>query len=446
MPVPDGTPADPPHDPPAERALLGAMLGSKDTIADVIDAVHGADFYQPAHETIFDVILGLYGRDEPVDVVVVCADLTRQGLLKSVGGAEYVSSLAIAGNGPADLADCIQRVAGSAVLRRLMAAGFRISALASVAPAQEADEAVNAAVKEVTAVARPVLADGALPLADIMEETLDAIEAMSNRGNKMFGLPTGFDDLDVLTNGLRPGELIVIAGRPGMGKSVLAQDLLRSCSLRNGLASALFTLESGRHEVTTRLLSAEARVALHHIRSGTMTDDDWARLSRRMGEVSAAPLFIQDTDNLTFTQIQAQCRKLREQYDLRLAIIDTINLLTYGTRPFDTRYLEVSEISRCLKQLAKELQIPVVAVAQLNRVLEQRTDKRPMLNDLRDSGTLEENADMVILLHREDAYDRESPRAGEADFIIAKNRNGPTCMITTAFQGHYSRFVNLKLD
>ena len=226
-----------------------------------------------------------------------------------------------------------------------------------------------------------------LLLHDCLEGWLDEIEKVSE--GTLAGVPTGFADLDSLTGGLRPSQLTVIGGRGGMGKSTLALNFLRSAAIHNGLPAALFTLESTRNEVIEHLQSAEARVALHHMRSGTMTDEDWAKLGKRIGEVSAAPLFIQDQDNLTYVQIRDQCRAMVEQYDLRLAVVDSINLLTYGTRPFENRYLEISEISRCLKQLAKELKISIVAVSQLNRAVETRTDRRPMLADLRDSGTLD---------------------------------------------------------
>jgi replicative DNA helicase len=226
--------------------------------------------------------------------------------------------------------------------------------------------------------------------------------------------------------------------------STLGLDLARSCSIRNGLTSVIFSLEMGRNEITMRLLSAEARVALHHMRSGTMTDDDWARLARRMGEVSAAPLFIDDSPNMSMMEIRAKCRRLKQRHDLRLVVVDYLQLMsTGGSRRPESRQQEVSEMSRALKLLAKELEVPVVAIAQLNRGPEQRTDKRPMMSDLRESGSLEQDADVVILLHREDAYERESPRAGEADLIVAKHRNGPTATITVAFQGHYSRFVDM---
>jgi replicative DNA helicase len=274
-------------------------------------------------------------------------------------------------------------------------------------------------------------------LGDILEGLLDELEAAEQTG-----LPTGFTDLDSLTGGLHPGQLIVIAARPSLGKTTLAIDMLRTTAIQHGLPAALFTLELERLDITRRILSAEARVALHHMRGG-LTDEDWTRLARRMPDVSVAPLFIQDTAYRTFTDLRAHCRRLHAQRDVRLIAVDALHMLNYGTRQLGSRYEEISEISRCLKLLAKELQIPIVAVSTLNRNAELRTDKRPMLSDLRDSGALEDNADVVVLIHREDHYDRESPRAGEADLIVAKHRDGPTATITVAFQGHYSRFVDM---
>jgi replicative DNA helicase len=285
-----------------------------------------------------------------------------------------------------------------------------------------------------------------VPLADAMEGALDEIESISNRSGQMTGVPTGFHDLDALTNGLHPGQMVIIAARPAIGKSTLGLDLARSCSIKHGLTCVIFSLEMGRNEIIMRLLSAEARVALHHMRSGTMTDEDWARLARRMGPVSEAPLFIDDSPNMSMMEIRAKARRLKQRHNLQLVIIDYMQLMQHSStnskRP-DNRQQEVSEISRSLKLLAKELEVPVIAISQLNRGPEQRTDKRPMMSDLRESGSLEQDADVIILLHREDAYERESPRAGEADLIVAKHRNGPTANITVAFQGHYSRFVDM---
>jgi replicative DNA helicase len=224
--------------------------------------------------------------------------------------------------------------------------------------------------------------------------------------------------------------------------STLGLDIARSAAIKHNQATCVFSLEMSRNEITMRLLSAEARVPLHHMRTGKLTDDDWTRLARRMGEVSNAPLFIDDSPNMSMMEIRAKCRRLKQRHDLKLVVIDYLQLMQSGKR-VESRQQEVSEFSRALKLLAKELEVPVVAISQLNRASEQRTDKKPQMSDLRESGSIEQDADMVVLLHREELYERESPRAGEADFIVAKHRNGPTATITVAFQGHYSRFVDM---
>jgi replicative DNA helicase len=238
--------------------------------------------------------------------------------------------------------------------------------------------------------------------------------------------------------------VVIIAARPAVGKSTLALDFARSASIKSALTSVIFSLEMSQIEITMRLLSAEASIPLSHIRGGRMSDQDWNRVSAKMGQVSEAPLFIDDSPNLTIMEIRAKARRLKQRHDLKLVIIDYIQLMTSGKK-VESRQLEVSEFSRQLKLLAKELDVPVVALSQLNRGPEQRTDKRPMLSDLRESGSLEQDADVVILLNRPDLYDRDSDRAGEADFDVAKHRNGPTKMITVAFQGHYSRFADMQI-
>ena len=233
-----------------------------------------------------------------------------------------------------------------------------------------------------------------------------------------------------------------MAARPAIGKSTLGLDLARAASIKNNMASVIFSLEMSRNEIAMRMLSAEAQVSLGNMRAGTLSDAEWQRLAMKSSQISGAPLFIDDSPNLTMMEIRAKARRLKQRYDLKLLVLDYMQLMSSG-RKVESRQVEVSEFSRSLKLLAKELEIPVVAISQLNRGPEQRTDKRPMLSDLRESGSLEQDADMVILLHREDVYDRESPRAGEADFILAKHRNGPTATVVTAFQGHYSRFVDM---
>ncbi len=328
-----------------------------------------------------------------------------------------------------------------AVLRRLVEAGTRIVQM-GYAGDGEVDQLVDRAQAAVYDVTDRRTSEDYMVLKDVMGGTLEEIDAIANRGGVLAGVPTGFADLDSLTNGLHAGQMIVVAARPAIGKSTLGLDLARAASIKHGLTSAIFSLEMSRNEIAMRLLSAEAQIALSNLRGGSMSDNDWQKLARKMSAVAEAPLFIDDSPNMTMMEIRAKCRRLKQRHDLRLVIIDYLQLMSSGKK-VESRQQEVSEFSRSLKLLAKELEVPVVAISQLNRGPEQRTDKRPMVSDLRESGSIEQDADMVILLHREDAYERESPRAGEADFIVAKHRNGPTATVTVAFQGHYSRFVDM---
>jgi replicative DNA helicase len=752
----------PPQDIQAEQSVLGGMMLSKDAIADVVEVLRSGDFYRPAHQTIYDTILDLYGRGEPADPITVSAELTRTGSLLRVGGAAYLATLINGVPTAANAGYYAEIVAERAVLRRLVEAGTRIVQLgygAASGQGGDVDEVVDRAQAEIYEVTERRMSEDYVRLEQLLQGTMDEIDAISTHGGSV-GVPTGFAELDQITNGLHAGQMIVIAARPAIGKalaldtplptptgwttmgavavgdalidaagrptrvvaatevmhgrpcyevtfsdgsvivadgqhqwrttpaaaprparvlatvggggtavadrpadtfsteqiatslrapagaarwwnhavavarplhlppralpvdpyalgawlggahtgpvvpaavrsaasrptaaaavakartflagggrretgpggpdvlaadqripaaylrageqqrrallaglvdstgvsnaaggavwcagaglardayelvvglgyqarvrsaaargrfgerhlvvftaadpvryvtgvrrigpvpvrcvqvdndehlylagrsmipthnSTLGLDLARSCSIKNGLTSVIFSLEMGRSEITMRLLSAEAKVALNHMRSGHMSDEDWARLARRMGEVADAPLYIDDSPNLTMMEIRAKARRLRQRNDLRLVVVDYLQLMTSGKR-VESRQQEVSEFSRSLKLLAKELEVPVVAISQLNRGPEQRQDKRPMLSDLRESGAIEQDADMVLLLHREDAYERESPRAGEADLILAKHRNGPTSTVTVAFQGHYSRFVDM---
>jgi replicative DNA helicase len=425
--------------------VLGGMLLSKDAIADVVEVLRAGDFYRPAHQIVYDTILDLYGRGEPADPVTVSAELTRAGQLMRVGGTPYLHTLISSVPTAANAGFYAEIVAERATLRRLVEAGTRIVQLgygAAAGQGGDVDEVVDRAQAEIYDVTERRTSEDYVRLEQLLQGTMDEIDAISSRGGQSIGVPTGFSELDQITNGLHPGQMVILAARPAIGKSTLALDFSRACSIRHGLTSAIFSLEMSKSEITMRLLSAEAKVPLHHMRSGHMSDDDWARLARRMGEVADAPLYIDDSPNLTMMEIRAKARRLKQRHDLRLVVVDYLQLMTSGKR-VESRQVEVSEFSRSLKLLAKELEVPVVAISQLNRGPEQRTDKKPMLSDLRESGSLEQDADMVVLLHREDAYERESPRAGEADLILAKHRNGPTGMVTVAFQGHYSRFVDM---
>ncbi|GAB3917261.1 replicative DNA helicase [Microlunatus endophyticus] len=432
----------PPQDLLAEQSVLGAMLMSKDAIADVVEVLRGSDFYRPAHELVYDAILDLYGRGEPADAITVAAELTRRGAIGRVGGAPYLHDLLASVSIAANAGYYAEIVREKAILRRLVDASIRIGQM-SYAAEGDVDGIVDRAQAEVYSVTDKRTSEDYKSLSELMQPTMDEIEAIGSRGGQLAGVPTGFADLDELTNGMHPGQMIIIAARPGLGKSTLGLDLARAASIKHGLASAIFSLEMSQIEIVMRLLSAEASIPLNHIRNGKMSDDDWQRMAKKMGDVAEAPLFIDDSPNLTMMEIRAKARRLRQRHDLKLVIIDYLQLLTSGKK-VESRQVEVSEFSRQLKLLAKELELPVVALAQLNRGPETRGgDKKPMLSDLRESGSLEQDADMVILLNRPDIYDKESERAGEADFDVAKHRNGPTKTITVAFQGHYSRFIDM---
>ncbi|UXA18124.1 replicative DNA helicase [Mycobacterium sp. SMC-4] len=433
----------PPQDPAAEQAVLGGMLLSKDAIADVLERLRPGDFYRPAHQNVYDAILDLYSRGEPADAVTVAAELDRRGLLRRVGGAPYLHTLISTVPTAANAGYYAGIVSEKALLRRLVEAGTRVVQY-GYAGAEGADvtEIVDRAQAEIYDVTERRTAEDFVALEELLQPTMDEIDAIASQGGVSRGVPTGFDDLDELTNGLHPGQMIVVAARPGMGKSTLGLDFLRSCSIKNRMASVVFSLEMSKTEIVMRLLSAEAKIKLADMRSGRMSDDDWTRLARRMSEISEAPLYIDDSPNLTMMEIRAKARRLSQKAGLRLVVIDYLQLMTSGKK-VESRQQEVSEFSRQLKLLAKELEVPVVAMSQLNRGPEQRTDKKPMLSDLRESGAIEQDADMVILLHRPDAFDRDDPRGGEADLIVAKHRNGPTKTITVTNQLHLSRFANM---
>ncbi|EIF01180.1 replicative DNA helicase [Saccharomonospora glauca] len=437
----------PPQDTAAEQSVLGGMLLSKDAIADVIEVLRPGDFYRPAHQAVYDCILDLYGRGEPADPITVSAELERRGELARVGGAPYLHTLIATVPTAANAGYYAKIVAEKAILRRLVEAGTRIVQYGYGADGDGGDvnEVVDRAQAAIYEVTERRTSEDYVALEELLQPTMDEIDAIASRGGTAQGIPTGFADLDEVTNGLHPGQMIIIAARPGVGKSTLGLDFARSCSIKHGMTSVIFSLEMSRTEIVMRMLSAEAKIRLADMRGGRMSDDDWTRLARRMSEISEAPLFIDDSPNLTMMEIRAKARRLKQRNDLKLIVVDYMQLMTSGKR-VESRQQEVSEFSRQLKLLAKELEVPVVAISQLNRGPEQRTDKRPMLADLRESGSLEQDADMVLLIHRPDAWERDDPRAGEADLILAKHRAGPTSTISVAHQLHYSRFTDLATE
>jgi replicative DNA helicase len=439
----------PPQAIEAEQSVLGAMMLSKDAIADVIERIRPGDFYRPAHQQIYDAVIDLYSRGEPADAVTVSAELTRVGQLNRIGGAPYLHTLISMVPTAANAGYYAAIVADRATLRRLVTAGTRIVQMgydASSGSGEDLDgtidDVVDRAQVEIYDVTERRTTEDYVHIGTLLEGTLDEIERISATGGIGTGIPTGFQQLDEITNGLHPGQMVTVAGRPGSGKSTLALDFARSSAVKHQKPTAIFSLEMGKIEIMMRLFSAEAGVALQSMRSGHMSDQDWTRLARRSSELAEAPLYIDDSPNLTMMEIRAKARRLKQRHDLQLIVIDYLQLMTSGKR-VESRQQEVSEFSRATKLLAKELEVPVVVLSQLNRSSEQRTDKKPMLSDLRESGSIEQDSDMVLLVHRPDLYEPETERAGEADLIIAKHRNGPTATVAVAFQGRYSRFADM---
>ena len=429
----------PPQDVIAEQSVLGGMLLSKDAISDVVEILRERDFYRPAHELIYDAIVDLYGRGEPADPVTVSAELTKRGDLVRAGGAPYLHTLISSVPTAANAGYYAKIIRERAIMRRLVEAGTKIVQL-GYTDEGEVDDAVDQAQAEVYAVTERREAEDYVQLSELLPAAYDEIEKIS-AGVVGEGVKTGFKDLDALTNGFHPGNMIVLAARPAVGKSTLGLDIARYASIHKRETSVIFSLEMSRSEITMRMLSAEARVPLNNIRSGQLGEEEWAKMARRMGEISDAPLFIDDSPNLSLMEIRAKARRLKQRHNLKLIVIDYLQLMTSGKR-VENRQQEVSEFSRQLKLLAKELNVPVVAISQLNRSPEQRSDKKPMLSDLRESGSIEQDADLVILLHREDLYDSQN-RSGEADLIVAKHRNGPTRTIVVSAQLHLARFTDM---
>jgi len=415
------------------------MLLSRDAIAEVLELLHEDDFYRPAHRTVFRSVLDLYSHGQAVDPVTVAEELRRGGELADVGGAPFVHTLVSSVPTAANAGYYARIVKEAGILRRLIDVGTRIVQLGYETP-QDTERAVDFAESWVYQVAQGRVTEDYQSLREVLTSTLEAIERLHNDNREITGVSTGFPELDRLTSGLQASNLIIVAARPAVGKSTLGLDVARNASVRSGVPTVVFSLEMSKTELVQRLMCAECSVDMQRLRTGRMEDSDWTRLTRSLGKLAEAPLFIDDSAALTMMELRAKCRRLKQRHGLGLVIVDYLQLMQPSKR-VESRQQEVSEISRALKLLAKELAVPVIAISQLSRQTEARSDKKPMLSDLRESGALEQDADVVMFIYREDLYDPESPRKGEADLIVAKHRNGPTDTVTVTFQGQYSRFA-----
>jgi replicative DNA helicase len=433
----------PPHNLEAERSLLGAMLLSKEAVAVAVEIVRSADdFYKPAHGHVYDAVTTLYAAGNAVDAVTVADELGRLGLLDLVGGLPALFEMQAATPATSNAARYATIVEEHALLRRLIGAAGQIADLGYELP-DDVAAAVDRAESLVFEVAQRRVTDSLAPLRDLLSAKLDHLEALYERGETITGVPTGYVDLDERLSGLQPSNLVIVGARPAMGKTSLALGMAAHAALEGGHPVLLFSLEMSHLELTQRLLGAEARVDATRLRNGRLLEADWPKISHAVGRLAEAPIYIDDNPNLTVMEIRAKARRLKSRLgQLGMVVVDYLQLMT-GRTNAENRQVEVAEISRGLKILARELEVPVVALSQLSRNLEQRADKRPLLADLRESGSLEQDADVVLFIYRDEVYNPDSADRGTAEVIVAKHRNGPTGITRLAFLDHYTRFANM---
>lgn len=436
-------PRVPPSNLSAEQAVLGAMLLSREAIADVVEILEGEHFYKPGHGHIFEAVLGLYGAGEPVDAITVADELERANLLEAVGGNAILIDLQANTPAVSNATYYAKIVEEMALLRRIISVSNEIAEEAYSVP-DDVVKSIDDAEAKMFDVAQRRVANSTAEIRDLLSDNLDRLEMLYEQGDAITGTPSGYHDLDELLSGLQKNALYVVGARPAMGKTAFALGMVANAAMQTGKPSMFFCLEMSNLELSQRILCSDARVDATRVKTGRLDENDWSRISHSVGRLAEAPIYIDDNPHTTVMEMRAKARRLKSRVgDLGVIVVDYIQLMT-GRSTAESRQVEVSEISRNLKILARELETPVIACAQLNRGLEQRTDKRPMLSDLRESGALEQDADVVMFLYRDEIYNTESEAKGVAEVIVAKHRNGPTATVKLAFLGHFTRFENMS--
>jgi replicative DNA helicase len=437
-------PRIPPHDLEAEQAVLASMLFDREAIAAACEVINGPDFYSPANQYVFETMVELFSVGVPVDVVTLSDKLAEKGLLEQIGGRDIVIRLASAYYTSANIKYHASIVAEKSILRQLIKASGQI--LASGYDARESLAALlENAEKSIFDICQRSNNRDFTSISHIMIETLAKLEELYQTQGTVTGVPTGFVDIDRKLAGLQPADLILIGARPSMGKTAFLMNIAQYAALKNEVPTAVFTLEMSSAQLGNRLLCAEAMIDFQRLRTGRLEGDDWDKVSEAIPRLSSAPLYIDDTPGISVTEMRAKCRRLKIEKQLGLVIVDYLQLMSSaaGSRP-ESRQLEISEISRSLKAMAKELNVPVVVAAQLSRAVEARKDHRPMLSDLRESGAIEQDADVVAFLYRDEYYNPETLKKNHAEVIIAKQRNGPTGTVELTFLGAYTKFINIQ--
>jgi replicative DNA helicase len=432
----------PPQNLEAERAVLGAVLLDNEVVYSVMEILGPEAFYQEGHRIIFNAMLNLNERGEPIDLVTLTNRLRSDGLLEKIGGAAYLPSVADGVPTSAGAAHYARIVKEKSILRDLISTSSEIVEDCFDAPG-DVDELIDRAERRIFQISERRIGAGFYSMKEIVKSSFKTIETLYERKEHVTGVPTGFKDIDELTSGLQPSDLIVVAGRPSMGKTALCLNIAQGAAGIHKLPVAIFSLEMAKEQLVTRMLCSEARIDAHRLRSGFLSDTDWPKLTRAAGHLSESPIYIDDSPAISVMEMRAKARRLKADKDLKLIIIDYMQLMR-GRARIDSREQEISEISRSLKALAKELAVPVVALSQLNRAVENRQDKRPLLADLRESGAIEQDADVIIFIYRDEFYNKASPEKGVAEIIVGKQRNGPVGTRKLTWLDKYTRFEDMS--
>jgi replicative DNA helicase len=440
-PAPQSAPV-PPQNLEAEESVVGAMMLSPGAIGAVSEVLDAGDFYRESHAKIYRAALGLYAKGEPVDAITLVDELEERGELEDVGGRARIHELAAVVPATANAGHYARIVHEMATLRGLIRAGNEISRLGWERPGETVD-LVDRAEQVVFDLSQQRVTTEFSHIETLLKESFERITALYEAGADVTGTPSGFRELDRLTSGFQPGNLVIVAARPSMGKSALALCMAANLAVRHQIPVALFTLEMSKAEVTQRLMCSEAKVESQRLRTGKLAPDDWPRLTAACDKLAKAPIYVDDTGSINMMEIRSKARRLKSRHpELGLLIVDYLQLMTSGST-VENRVQEVSQISRQLKVLARDLEVPILALSQLSRAVEQRTDKRPILSDLRESGSIEQDADLVAFIYRDEYYNEESDQQGLAEVHVAKHRNGPTDSIKLTFLRRYAKFSDL---
>lgn len=433
----------PPHNNEAEQSVIGAIFLEPQALITASEIVIADDFYHIAHQKIFQTMLNLSDKGKAIDVVTVTEELSAKKELEDVGGLSYLTELANAVPTAANIAHYAKIVEEKALLRRLIRVASKI-ADDGYTREDEVEILLAEAEKKMLEVSNRKNAGDFKHVKDVLVQTFDNIEQLQSRDGDVTGIPTGFRDLDKMTAGFQRNDLIIVAARPSVGKTAFALNVAQSVAVKARENVAIFSLEMGADQLVMRMLCAEGNIDAQRLRTGALEPEDWSKLTMAMGSLSNSGIFIDDSPGVRMTDIRAKCRRLAKEQGLGMILIDYLQLILGSGKPGENRQQEVSEISRSLKGLARELKVPVIALSQLSRGVEQRQDKRPMMSDLRESGSIEQDADIVAFLYRDDYYDKESDSKDIIEIIIAKQRNGPTGTVSLAFRKEYNKFLNLE--